>query len=447
MNVDESDKARSEMDGDESDEAGSEQAITSREANEVQAFIAEELLVYEQLSNRFDANNGSLIVGRTHLLKVAQLKLVAFFGSSQPTLSEMRSIAKDLIGIISSLSKFQKHGVVSLEAKIKQLQQQLEDMEAGTGIGDTSNTFGTILCILEKFEKDDDDENNEETDVGPSSELTTLREAIYHLQHGDGSEGEASESEAMEFIRVGDASRRLLRHILHFCIMLHVISKLTPGQIFSKLRNCREFTDRAKKLCHLVGSSFDIDNGSILDYFVQVVRPAFDSEHRELASQAAIDIKNTLTNTKGQHLRLLLCSTYGEGESVTSGGIVKSGQDYCSGEDKVGPRRRITTSFLAAFFHNAIKGRLPPNLFTKRGYLRALFNASPSEIDNSCNAFFTKKFYQGDRHGTNSKVVKGLETGMLKKKRSDDDFDSGSRTVVIESQETIQCMVRLTEGL
>ena len=427
--------------------AGSKQAITSREANEVQAFIAEEQLIYEQLSNRFDANNGSLIVGRTHLLKVAQLKLVAFFGSSQPTLSEMRSIAKDLIGIISSLSKFQKHGVVSLEAKIKQLQQQLEDMEAGTGIGDTSNTFGTILCILEKFEKDDDENNEENDDVGPSSELTTLREAIYHLQHGDGSEGEASESEAMEFIRVGDASRRLLRHILHFCIMLHVISKLTPGQIFSKLRNCREFTDRAKKLCHLVGSSFDIDNGSILDYFVQVVRPAFDSEHRELASQAAIDIKNTLTNTKGQHLRLLLCSTYGEGESVTSGGIVESGQDYCSGEDKVGPRRRITTSFCAAFFHDAIEGRLPPNLFTKRGYLRALFNASPSEIDNSCNAFFTKKFYQGDRHGTNSKVVKGLETGMLKKKRSDDDFDSGSRTVVIESQETIQCMVRLTEGL
>ena len=161
----------------------------------------------------------------------------------------------------------------------------------------------------------------------------------------------------------------------------------------------------------------------------------------------SVDIKNTLTNTKGQHLRLLLCSTYGEGESVTSGGIVESGQDYCSGEDKVGPRRRITTSFCAAFFHDAIEGRLPPNLFTKRGYLRALFNASPSEIDNSCNAFFTKKFYQGDRHGTNSKVVKGLETGMLKKKRSDDDFDSGSRTVVIESQETIQCMVRLTEGL
>ena len=148
MNVDESDKARSEMDGGESDEAGSEQAITNREANEVQAFIAQERLIYEQLSTRFDSNNRSLIVGRTRLLKVAQLKLVAFFGSSQPTLSEMRSIAKDLIGIISSLSKFQKHGVVSLEAKIKQLQQQLEDMEAGTGIGDTSNTFGTILCIL-----------------------------------------------------------------------------------------------------------------------------------------------------------------------------------------------------------------------------------------------------------------------------------------------------------
>lgn len=412
-------------------------------ANSLEALVTKERQTYNLISKRLDTNSGSLVAGRTHMLLLIQYKVVAFFQSSTPKLSDIRSITQDFMAVIATLSKYQRYGAFRLG-------MELEDMEAGIRIGDSSNTFGTILSIL------GEDEEKVGEDLEPStSDLKGLRQAIYRLEHGDDSDGEVSETAMMTFIQVGRVTKRLLKHVLHIYIMVYVMSDVNLGEMFSYLRKKKEFTDRAKELCRLVGSDFDIaareeGSGSVWQYVVAVIRPALSEKHghlaTQLATQSACDIKSSLTNTRGKELGSLLRGAYNKVQSTTASGLEASGQDYCGGEDKGDQRRRMSTSFFSAFLYGKIQERLPPGLFAKRGYLRTLLNASPTEIDNGCNGFFTHNFYEGDRHGENSKIVKGLKA-ILREKPSDVDFDSGSRTIIVESQETIKCLMRLTEGL
>jgi len=271
------------------------------------------------------------------------------------------------------------------------------------------------------------------------------------LENGDDSPGEVSETKMMAFMQVGRVTKRLLKHVLHFYIMVHVMSEINLLQMFSYLsREKKKFTDRAKELFRLVGSDIDIDACSVWQYVVDVVRPALSGKHgpeaAQLATQSACDVKSTLTNTRGGELAKFLLGNYNKVQSTTVSGLESSGQDYCGGKDKGDQRRRMSTSFFSAFCHEKIERRLPPDLFSKRGYLRTLLNASPTEIDKGCNGFFKYNFYEGDPHGKSSKIVKGLNA-ILREKPSDVDFDSGSRTVTVESQETIDCLMRMTEGL
>ena len=151
------------------------------------------------------------------------------------------------MAVVATLSKYQKYGALRLEVELEATKNQLRDLEAGTYIGESSNTFGTILSNL------GDDDEKVEVDIEPSPLLIDLRQAIYRLENGDDSPGEVSETKMMAFIQVGRVTKRLLKHVLHFYIMVHVMSEINLLEMFSYLSREKktEFINRAKELCRL----------------------------------------------------------------------------------------------------------------------------------------------------------------------------------------------------
>jgi len=307
---------------------------------------------------------------------------------------------------------------------------QADGLASVVGLGGNASISKLLLCC--------DDDNNEIQDEDPmaTEEWELVREAILECD---------TKMSVEEFLALGTETKNMFMHLLHSQALQVIFSKITLVGVTAHLSNkaSAALTSAMKELAQLVDPDAAFSTSMVvLSFMKQFALPGLVMNGaRGKAIDVIIDIFGSLTyvgrseDQKKAYKKNILTPFEQVDASTISGGRVEGNvPKYFSGDGRVeqGRRRNVVRLGLALYLKSAIE-----DLLHMRGsgqYTRGILRLSASDISRKLTKEVTKALFLPGESQT--KMVENIKKLVLKKK-------STARTLLIESDEQLECLMRL----
>jgi hypothetical protein len=369
-----------------------------------------------------------LVVANLPIFEYVRPKLEHIFDPSNPQLSQISSLAQDLVTIMQNLSRY------SHKLKVFELAYNNDKSRRVIEVMNSSSSIGAILCCIAKTLERECDE--EEIDPSVLSSLSHLKAATKRANIGS-NKWRSNRNAEMTRSDVGVLKKiftmqHYLKNLISNCLSLHVIINgvephLTMHQLFQHTDH-RGDIQSAENLFNAIfpGVTFDAESISMRAYREKVVMPALlvdDLKH--LAVKVSWIMSTKLTDTRGGHdnerrrmilpyFQRALCRTV-QGEQVDCE------DDFCGGTGYTHIQRRSKMASVVnvSTASTVIEGHLPAGKFPN-GMLHSILIQSPSYIRDSFNFKNVDQFdqfFKTDKagrfvvHGEQSDIVQEINIG------------------------------------
>ena len=411
--------------------------------------------IQQRWNNLQDASlddSSPLMIQDTTLLSDIQDALGSVFDVNNPNLELIPVLTKSFISLFGPLTKANKS---ILETKKKSVPNFQKCM-----------SFASLLLECDPENKHEIECTNNSQDV--NEYMNGLRLAVYRNNMKDDlAMIEASElREAIgvevleQLLQIGYPTRKLSVHALYFGAVYKLLSDLTVYKLYAHLKSRSELSkgaksksreqlwSEAKQLAKSVDPNSVFDkNTTILQCLTQFAIPGQAKDDLwQAASVVTCDLFEHLTSFNGntkQKKRILKRWKLVDLSKVDNEGEDKNSSIYFSGNRSLHGSRRLKACrlVLVASLETAIKKRLRNGFFGPRGFIRSILRVSSTDVEKGFTGI-NRNFFETANVEEIQKVADNIEKKVVKKKLKSSD-DTGKRTIIIESQEHIDCLKEL----
>jgi len=434
----------------------SEESLDDQSVSEVDSSLQTFNTVQKRWNNLqnalLDDSSTSLMVQDTTLLTIAQDAFGSTFDVHNPNLERIPVLTKSFISLFGPLTKANKS---ILETKKKAVPNFQKSM-----------SFASLLLECDQENKHEIESINNSQDV--NEYMNRLRLAVHRNNLKDDSAmieaselGEAIGVELLEqLLQIGYPTRKLSVHALYFGAVYKLLCDLTVYKLYQHLKSRSELSkgaknksreqlwSEAKQLAKIVNPNSVFDNTTtILQYLAWFAIPGQAKDDVRLAaSVVTCDMFEHLTlfqkNAK-QKKRLLKRWKKVDISKVDNDGEDKNSRVYFGGDNSLHGSRRLKACRLVqvASLETAIKKRLPEDFFGPRGFIRSILRVSSTDVERGFTGI-NRDFFETADAAKVKKVADNIEKKIVSKKLKSSD-DTGKRTIIIESQEHIDCLKEL----
>ena len=398
--------------------------------------------------------NGSLMVVNTTILSQIEDRIDSIFDTHKPSLSQIPSLVSDTICIFGPLTKANQ--ALAERKRITAGNNAVVKMGAVPDYG-INKSYSFLLTECDGDGSDDNDVDLEIESPEVTALLDQVKLAIYRNNTNDDTakscnlDKVVSDSKLQSVIKVGHPTRNISMHVLNVGMAYELISTVTMYKLYKHLGKRDELIKHAKELARRVDPTVEFNkHTTVTQYLEYFAYPGLrKDDERRAASCVICDICYNLNQLK-QHDRkgyFLRRWRRIESKRVGDGGSDKLSRTYCSEDNKVHRFRRLKAiRTLQALLLKEIMRILFPGLFDRRGYTGTILRLSPSHIMEN-TSFVSRNFFQESASRTTiAEIAVKIEKNIVKKKlKSDEDNDTGDRTLIVEAQcqEQIDSLERL----
>jgi hypothetical protein len=433
----------------------SEESIDGQLASEVDNSVQTLNTIQQRWNNLHDTSlddSSPLMVEDTTLLTIVQDAIGSVFDVHNPNLERIPVLTKSFISLFGPLTKANKSIYESKMNTVPNFQKSL--------------SFASLLLECDPENKHEIESTNNSQEV--NEYMNRLRLAVSRNNLKDDSAMiEAQELEQAigvevleQLFQIGHPTRKLSIHALYFGALYNLLSNLTVYKLYAhlksrselrtgaKIKSREQLWSEAKELARSVDPNSVFDKTTtILQYLAQFAIPGqAKDDDWQAASVVTCDMFEHLTCFHGnakQKNRLIRRWEKLDQSKVDNDGEDKNSRVYFSGDTSIHTMRRLKACrlVLVASLETAIKKRLPENFFGSRGFIRSILRVSSTDVERGFTGI-NRNFFETADVEEIQKVADNIEKKIVSKKLKSSD-DTGKRTIIIESQEHIDCLKEL----
>jgi len=314
---------------------------------------------------------------------------------------------------------------------------KVDGLASVVGLGGDASLSKFLLCC------DSDNDEIQDEDPQATEEWERVRDAI--LECG-------TKLSIEEFLALGVDTRNMLMHFLHSQALQFIFSEITLSGLTAHLsaKASAALTSAMKELAQLVDPDAPFSLSMVvLSFMKQYALPGLVMNGaRGKAIDVIIDIFGCLTCTSGRmskeqtkaYKKNILTPFEEVDASTISGGRAEGNvPKYFSGDGRVQQdrRRNVVRLGLALYLKSAIEELL--HMRDSGQYTRGILRLSASDITRKLSKDIKKTLFK-EQGESQIKAIESMKKLVLKKK-------STARTLLIESDEQMNCLMRLVNML
>ena len=414
------------------------------ETTETTLDIEAERRLYESLPIRLKRSDSGMIAADTNVIQLVLLRMYTAMTANVINAEEVKTVVSSLVIILEPLSKVKAHRTIELFAKAKQNESQTITIKSGS-------TWGSVGISCDELSGSSENGTSSE-DSDTQNYMKRVRVAIEEVLPGV----KVDEFLGADF-KLGGETVNVLSNCINIGIGFVTYSLASLNDILGGLsRGSSVSSDvllqRAADLAGLTDDKIRIMK--VLAYINNHLRPALANDETERAALiVAFDLKHYTTETKAanrktailQHVQVAQ-GTKAIERNVDEGGASEEQEDtdYCceiqpGNKSKHTARRgRITgITWLFVLLDNIMK-RMPEDFMSRDEFIYHLLCAAQTNIYNDCN--LELKDFSSNR--LSAEVIEKIKKCITKSNSS----ERGKRSIIIENNDTIDCMKGLLPG-
>jgi len=399
--------------------------------------------LWNELQLNADGSQQILAVHTTLLRSVAHAIGNAFDCRHPRNFSRIRQIIRCFFCIMGPLTNANKMYYRMKQSEAKKICKENIDF-------DQSRSFNSLLieCDNEVIETLEEQDN----------EITAY---ILRVKHAIDTSKVISDRDLWNFIRFGNAAKRITIHLLHIGLVYEFVVSNTVHQGYYGLGSKDTYIENAKLLAHKVDPDtvFDENTTTIHNFMAAFILPGLDKDETcSLAAQVAHELLDNLgkapTGTDKEKRAAFLSTAFEQaGSHSIDGSAVTKDDAYCNDVRK---RQRMVRIFLVLLLRKKIVSCLPRLIFLERGYFCSVLNGTRSDIVAGFTCL-SKEFHDEDSeaakkitfyekyHDEDSEAVKNITKHIVARKWTREDSDTGNRALLIECVQQIECLRYLVQ--